>query len=79
MTTNMEVDAQRRYLCRVIKQLTYDDTIIVFRTLVAQIDKDMVNVHGNGSSINLDDVADKSIQMLYKLVQLKLNDPEDQS
>ena len=74
----MEADAQRRYLCRVIKQLTHDDTIIVFRTLVAQIDKDMVNVHGNGSSVNLDNVSDKSIQLLYNLVQLKLNDPEDQ-
>lgn len=64
---------KRKYICETISELTYEDIIATYKFLNSHVPSDKFSVHGNGCSINLDNINDKVIDLLYNHVWLKRN------
>jgi hypothetical protein len=64
----MDTDKKRKYICAAIDRLINDDAVVVYRFLSTLVDDSMFSVHGNGSSINLDEVSSKIVDQVYRLV-----------
>ena len=60
---------QRALLCIWIGELCDEDKRRIFGVLVGLIGGDKVNIHGAGSSINLDKIDDKIISTLFDLIR----------
>lgn len=65
---------QRKYICETIAELTHDDVVAVYRFLSTHIERDVFNIHGSGCSVNLDNIDNKIVQLVYDLIWDKRNE-----
>lgn len=59
----------KHLICKNVDQLKYDDQKVLFKWIVIQIGLTRVDVHSDGSSINLDNLNDNIITLIYNKVQ----------
>ena len=60
---------QRALACIWIDELCTEDKRRIFNVLLGLIGRDKVNIHGAGSSVNLDKIDDKIISTLFDLIR----------
>jgi hypothetical protein len=65
---------QRKYICETITELVHDDVVAMYRFLSTHIKRDTFNVHGNGCSVNLDNINDNIVQLVYTFIRDKRNE-----
>jgi hypothetical protein len=63
----------RKYIAETISDLAHDDVVEIYQFVVLNADEEKINVHGNGSSINLDNMSDAVVELIYNLVWEKRN------
>lgn len=64
----------RKYICETIEELEYHEIVKIYHFIVANIDRDEIKTHGNGCSVNLDNMDDDVIELVYNLVWKKRNE-----
>jgi hypothetical protein len=64
---------QRKYICGTITELAHDDILSVYRFVNMSV-YIKFNIHGNGCSLNLDDVPNNIVQLIYDIVWNKRNE-----
>jgi hypothetical protein len=72
--TLLHPDKQRKYICDAVIELVYDDVVAMYRFLSTHVNRDEFNVHGNGCSVNLDNIPDYIVSLVYNLIRDKLNE-----
>lgn len=70
----MEPMQQRKYICETIADLIHDDVVAVYRFLSTHVERDAFNIHGNGCSVNLDNISDNIVHLVYNLIWDKRNE-----
>ena len=63
----------RKYIAETVSELEHDDVVEVYQFVVSNVGQDKINVHGNGSSVNLDNMSDAVVELIYNLVYEKRN------
>lgn len=74
-----ELQMCRRYICEQIKNITHEESQHVYRFLSTCVDSSMFTVHGNGTSINMDDVSEEVVMQVYSLIKQKLEQDDYES
>jgi hypothetical protein len=64
----VDVSQRRKYICDTVSELTYEDTVSVYKFLSTFVDRNCFCTHNNGCSINIDNIDDINIDSLYKFV-----------
>ena len=59
---------QRKFICNRMPELTYEGLVELFDLVNNLVKKELINVHGTGSSLNLDIVSDDIVSEIYDAV-----------
>jgi len=65
---------QRKYICETITELIHDDVVTMYRFISTHVNSNDINIHGNGCSVNLDNINDNIVQLIYDLIWNKRNE-----
>ena len=59
---------QREYICETISELTHDDVVSTYKFMSTMVQADLVSIHSNGCSINLDNIQNNIVEYLYNYI-----------
>jgi hypothetical protein len=65
---------QRKYICETITELVHDDVVMMYRFISTCVNINDINTHGNGCSVNLDNIDDNIVRLIYDLIWTKRNE-----